>query len=311
MYLEEVAWKLFQDYEKKLHTVHFAGNLHRDRIKESLHHLHQFLIKEEETRIVKQEDSVQSSMKELEARVESLLGLSNTVTDVLIKLEKGRMVLTPEHLKNLKDHLEEMSKFSVARKSHLSPFQVQEWRGIRHIVKPAVKSLHFDPNSANPFLFISPNLKQVRYTSFPQARFAFPFFQPGLFVLGLPGFQCGQHYWEVDVGHKSNWILGIAKDTVPFKGPHNLSIHNGFWVVRKEENNVYYGCDLSTLKLMASPMKIGVFVDVFSGHISFYNADTIELIFEITGCSFSGKLFPIFSPGVPVKEEDLCPLSLC
>lgn len=311
MSLQEVAWKLFEDYEKKLRTTRFAGNLRREKLQESFHHLHQFLVKEEETRIAKQEDSAETSKKELEARIESLIVLSTNITDILIQQERGTIVVTKEHLKNLSDNLERMSKFSVSLKSHSSPFQVQEWRGIRHIIKPAIKSLLLDPNSANPNLFISHNSKQVRYSFLPQHRKVYSFFQPGLFVLGLPGFQGGQHYWEVDVGHKSNWILGIVKDTVPRKEALNLSIHNGFWVVRKEKDDVYYGCGLSILKPMASPMRIGVFVDVSSGSIAFYNADTLESIFKISKCAFSGKLFPIFSPGVPVSEEDLYPLSLC
>ncbi|XP_044155077.1 E3 ubiquitin-protein ligase TRIM21-like isoform X1 [Bufo gargarizans] len=311
-YLQQVAWKLFQDYEKKLQTRRFTGELHSEKLKESFHHLHQYLLKEEETRIAKQENTVETSIKDLEARVQTLLGLSSTITDFLVKLEKGHTVIqTMEHLKIVRDQLEEMSKFDVPLKSYASHFQVQEWRGIRHILKPMAKSLCFDSNSANPNLFLSQNLKQVRYTNFPQRRYTTTFFYPGLYVLGLPGFQSGQHYWEVDVGHKSNWILGIVKDTVPRKGPHNLSINNGFFVVRKQEDNVYYGCDLSTLKLMDSPMRIGVFVDVSSGHIAFSNADNTELIFVMSGCSFVGKLFPFFCPGVPVREEDLGPLSLC
>ncbi|XP_075701831.1 pyrin-like isoform X1 [Rhinoderma darwinii] len=312
IYLKEVAWKLFEDYEKQLHTTRLMGDLHREKLKETFRHLHQYLVQEEETRMAKQEDSVETSIKDLEFRVLSLLGFSTTITDILVKLKNGEMVLmTKEHLKQLNDQLEEVSKFNVTLKSHLSPFQVQEWRGIQHIVKPVVKMLHFDPNSANPNLFVSQDLKQVRYTSFPQARYANTFFEPGLYVVGLPGFQSAQHYWEVDVGHKTNWILGIVKDTVQLKGPHNLSINNGYWVVRKEVDNVYYGCDLSILKLMTFPMRIGVFVDVSSSHLAFYNADSTELIFEMSECSFAGTLFPFFSPGVPVKEEDLGPLTLC
>ncbi|XP_073539495.1 zinc-binding protein A33-like isoform X2 [Phyllobates terribilis] len=311
-YLQEAAWKLFQDYEKKLHTTRFTGNLYRERLKESFRHLHQYLEKEKETRIAKQGDSVETSVKNLEAKVHSLLGLSTAITDFLVKLEKGEMVNeTTEHLMNLQDQLKEMSKFSVPSITHISPYQVQEWRGIRHIVKPMTKTLLFNPISANPNLFVSQSLKQVRYTSFPQARYSNAFFEPGLYVLGMPGFQSGEHYWEVDVGHKTNWILGIVKNTVPLKGPHILSNNHGFLVVRKEENNVYYGCDLSILKLMVSPMRVGIFVDVFRSHIAFYNADTTELISEMSGWSFADTIFPFFCPGVPVKEEDLVPLSLC
>ncbi|XP_077108473.1 E3 ubiquitin-protein ligase TRIM21-like [Ranitomeya variabilis] len=311
-YLQEAAWKLFQDYEKKLHTTRFTANLHRERLKQSFHHLHQYLEKEKETCIAKQGDSVETSVKNLELKAHSLVGLSTAITDFLVKLEKGEMLNeTTEHLMKLQDQLKEMSKFSIPSITHISPYQIQEWRGIRHIVKPMSKSLFFNPISANPNLFVSQNLKQVRYTSFLQARYSNTFFEPGLYVLGMPGFQSGDHYWEVDVGHKTNWILGIVKNSVPLKGPHILSNDHGFLVIRKQENNVYYGCNLSILNLMVSPMRIGIFVDVSRSHIAFYNADTTELISEMSGWSFAGTIFPFFCPGVPVKEEDLVPLSLC
>ncbi|XP_069809322.1 E3 ubiquitin-protein ligase TRIM21-like isoform X3 [Dendropsophus ebraccatus] len=310
-YLKEIAWKMFQDYEKKLYTLHFIGDLQREKLKESFHHLHQYLAKEAETCMTKQKDLVETSIKDSEVKVQSLLGFSTSLTNLLVKMENGEMVMTTEQLKTLREYLVEVSKLSVAQTSPLSPFQVQEWRGIRHIVRPVSDSLQFYPNSAHPNLFISKDCKQVRYTSIPQVRCINAYFEPGLYVLGLPGFNCGQHYWEVDVGHKSNWILGIVKESVPRKVPHNISMNSGFWVLRKQDNNVYYGCDLSTLNLATCPMRVGVFVDVSCSHIAFYNADTTGLIFRISECSFTGYLFPFFCPGVPVKEEDLAPLSLC
>ncbi|KAG8566299.1 hypothetical protein GDO81_013176 [Engystomops pustulosus] len=310
-HLVEVAWKRFEDYEKKLHTTRFLGDLQREKIKKSYHHLHQHMIKEEETHIANAKGLVETSIKNLEGKVQSLSSMSTGITDILVLLEKEELVIDTETLQKFRNRLEELSRFNVTLNIHTSPFLIQEWRGIKHIVKPMAKSLYFEPKSANPYLSVSPNCKQVRYTCHPQPKSNNDFFEPGLYVIALPGFQSGQHYWEVDVGHKSNWIIGIMKDVVPKKGPHNLNISSGFLVVRKEDDNVYYGCDLSPLKLMDSPMRIGVYVSVSRGYIAFYDADTTKLIFQKPECFFAGTLFPFFCPGVPLREEDLYPLSLC
>ncbi|XP_033991678.1 nuclear factor 7, brain-like isoform X2 [Trematomus bernacchii] len=42
--------------------------------------------------------------------------------------------------------------------------------------------------------------------------------------------------------------------------------------------------------------KVGVFVDYDEGLVSFYNVDSADLLYSFTGCSFTEKLLPYFSP---------------
>ncbi|XP_075033185.1 E3 ubiquitin-protein ligase TRIM69-like isoform X3 [Mixophyes fleayi] len=309
--LQEEAWELFEDYEKKLRTTRFTADLQRERLRGSFYHLHQHLLKEEEVLLAKHKSTVETSIVDLESRVLSLADLSTSITEILVTLKKGAQItVTAEQLRVFKSRLLYLSKVMVTLEKHVSPFWIQEWRGIRHVIKPVQKSLCFDLDSAHPNLFISKNLKQVRYTSFPQVKKNKHYFDPGLYVLGLPGFQSGQHYWEVDVGHKSNWIVGVVVKSVQRKRSCDLSPANGIWVLRKKQDCVYSGCGHSTPMPTTLPMRIGVFVDVFSGYLAFYDVDTTGLIFEKSGCIFQEKLFAFFCPGVPVKEEDLRPLTL-
>ncbi|XP_063815811.1 E3 ubiquitin-protein ligase TRIM39-like isoform X3 [Pseudophryne corroboree] len=308
--LQEAVWELFEDCEKKLRTTRLTADLHRERIRESFYHLHQHLLKEEETRLAKHQSRVEKSIVVLETRVLSLAALSTSITELQVKLiNKEQITVASEQLKVLRAQLHDISKFFVPLERNISPFQIQEWRGIRHVVKPMQKSLHFGPGSAHPNLFISKNLKQVRYTSFPKVQKGKNCFEPGLYVLGLPGFQCGQHYWEVDVGHKSNWILGVVKMSVKRKEHQDLCPANGFWVLCKKDT-AYYGCGHLAPQPTTLPMRIGVFVDILSGNLAFYNVDTTSLIFEMSKCTFVEKLFAFFGPGVPVREEDLRPMTL-
>ncbi|GLD73593.1 E3 ubiquitin-protein ligase TRIM11-like protein [Lates japonicus] len=61
----------------------------------------------------------------------------------------------------------------------------------------------------------------------------------------------------------------------------------------------------SDAKQQSKPEKVGMFVDYEEGLVSFYDADTAALIYSFTGCSFTDKLYPFFSPCPNNVEIDL------
>ncbi|KAM9296549.1 zinc-binding protein A33-like [Gastrophryne carolinensis] len=309
--LGKTSGELFDRFKKELNEVHSTATLHRERIAESFRHLHQHLLKEKQARLVQNEDQKQKAIADLQTKLSLLSNLSSSIDAMLFQQEKGELVIEDtKQLSVLRTQFEELSKFKVAPHDYVSPFHTGDWRGIRHIVKPPKKALHFDPSSVNGNLVLSQNLKQVRFSALPQPVKSKNCFEPGLYVLGVPGFESGQHYWEVDVGHKSNWIVGVVKDSVPRKEPQELVPGKGFWVLNKQHDDVYTACGLLSPKSKLSPLRIGVFLDFVGGYLAFYDPDTTELIFEITGCQFEGKLFPFCCPGVPVREDDFGPLTL-
>ncbi|KAK9516216.1 hypothetical protein VZT92_024159 [Zoarces viviparus] len=50
------------------------------------------------------------------------------------------------------------------------------------------------------------------------------------------------------------------------------------------------------LSLKSRPQKVGVFVDYEEGLVSFFDVDAAALIYSFTGCCFTEKLYPFFSP---------------
>ncbi|XP_033985809.1 E3 ubiquitin/ISG15 ligase TRIM25-like [Trematomus bernacchii] len=58
----------------------------------------------------------------------------------------------------------------------------------------------------------------------------------------------------------------------------------------------------------SQPQKVRVFVDYEEGLVSFYDVDTAALIYSFTGCSFTEKLFPYFSPCVNDGGQNSAPL---
>lgn len=114
-------------------------------------------------------------------------------------------------------------------------------------------------------------------------------------ILGTKGFISGRHYWEVQVGLKSNWDVGVAKETVNRSGRVALKKENGFFAIKKRDHD-YVVHSTPTKTLHPSPMlrKVGVFLDYEGGRVSFYDVNEKLHIYSFTGESFTGKLFPYF-----------------
>lgn len=112
-------------------------------------------------------------------------------------------------------------------------------------------------------------------------------------VLGTKGFTSGRHYWEVQVGLRNNWDVGVAKETVPRKGW--ITQENGFFAIGKRGFDYEIHCTpYKVLYLSPRPRKIGVYVDYDEGRISFYDVNDKLHIHSFTRESFTEKLFPYF-----------------
>ncbi|XP_071888268.1 uncharacterized protein [Anas platyrhynchos] len=136
-----------------------------------------------------------------------------------------------------------------------------------------------------------------------------------LFVLAKEGYTSGRFYWEVNVGKRRNWILGVAQESVTRKGTVALSPNNGFWVIGLVDGQEYwaYMDPWTHLAVTGTLQKIGIFLDISTKQLSFYNVHkkTILHAFTIADDSMQeGKLIPIFSTGSASAKTDLEPLSL-
>ncbi|XP_032364699.1 uncharacterized protein LOC116679100 [Etheostoma spectabile] len=158
-----------------------------------------------------------------------------------------------------------------------------------------------DPDTAHPNLILSHGRKPVRvgdvWKNLPD--------NPERFsdcpcVLGKQSFSSGRFYFEVQVEGKTGWDLGVARESIKRKGPITASPEDGNWTIllrNTNEDKAAAGPSV-LLSLKSPPQKVGVFVDYEEGLVSFYDVDAAALIYSFTGCSFTGKLLPFFSPGL-------------
>ncbi|XP_044045317.1 E3 ubiquitin-protein ligase TRIM21-like [Siniperca chuatsi] len=158
-----------------------------------------------------------------------------------------------------------------------------------------------DPDTAHPELILSDDGKQVNHDDVKKNLPDNPErFSNCLCVLGKQSFSSGRFYFEVQVKGKTEWILGVCRESINRKGYITLRSEDGYWTIWLRNGNKYEALDDPPvgLSLKSRPQKVGVFVDYEEGLVSFYDVDAAALIYSFTGCSFTEKLFPYFGPGL-------------
>uniref|UniRef100_A0A2K6EAM9 RING-type E3 ubiquitin transferase n=1 Tax=Macaca nemestrina TaxID=9545 RepID=A0A2K6EAM9_MACNE len=148
---------------------------------------------------------------------------------------------------------------------------LSEWK--MALFKPAYVIL--DPDMANAILLVSEDQRSVQPAEEPHdlpddpARFEWRYC-----VLG-------RHYWEVEVGDRKEWHIGVcSKNMERKKGWVKMTPENGYWTMGLTDGNKY--------------QKVGIFLDYETGEISFYNATDGSHIYTFLHASFSEPLYPVF-----------------
>ncbi|KAM6896140.1 uncharacterized protein PEZ65_021287 [Lycodopsis pacificus] len=156
-----------------------------------------------------------------------------------------------------------------------------------------------DPDTAHPDLILSGDGKQVHDSDVRKKLPDNPQrFDRHANILGKQSFSSGRFYYEVQVKGKTKWTLGVAKESIERKGSITLSPERGFWTMWLRNGDEYEAIDDPSVHLSLShhPQKVGVFVDYEEGLVSFYDVDAADLLYSFTGCSFTEKIYPYFSP---------------
>uniref|UniRef100_A0A8C8HES1 E3 ubiquitin-protein ligase TRIM39-like n=1 Tax=Oncorhynchus tshawytscha TaxID=74940 RepID=A0A8C8HES1_ONCTS len=169
-----------------------------------------------------------------------------------------------------------------------------------------------DPDTANPFLGLSADGKQVSIGQTWNFRPENPKRFVSRCILGKEGFSSGRFYYEVQVKGRNCWELGVARESIDRSIERTrlgvlldsglpLTPEGGFWTVGqkyKMYGSTYEANTSPSVTLtLETPQKVGVFVDYEEGQVSFYNVETKAHIFSFTGCNFTEKLYPFFDCG--------------
>ncbi|XP_003928504.1 pyrin [Saimiri boliviensis] len=259
---------------------------------------------------------------ELEAKqCQSEWELLQDIRDILHRAKKvpvPQRWTTPQEIKEKIHLLHQKSEFveksakyfSETLRLEMEMFNVPELIGAQaHAV-----NMILDAETAYPNLIFSDDLKSVRlgnkWERLPDGPERF---DSCILALGSPSFTSGRHYWEVEVGDKTGWVLGACKASIGKKGNITLSPDKGYWVVIMMKENEYQASSVPPTRLVIKepPKRVGIFVDCRVGNISFYNVTARSHIYTFSSCSFPGPVQPVFSPGTHDGGKNTGPLTIC
>uniref|UniRef100_A0A3P9MD58 G protein-coupled receptor 156 n=1 Tax=Oryzias latipes TaxID=8090 RepID=A0A3P9MD58_ORYLA len=187
------------------------------------------------------------------------------------------------------------SELEEAVKAELKRLCATEFKRARRFAV----DLTLDPKTAHPKLMLSESKREVYHSNVAVRLPADPQrFYPCTSVLGTEGFSSGRFYFEVQVKGKTEWDVGVALESVQRKGGNWLNPERGYWTLGMRKEGKYWAlCSPPVcVPLLDEPQRVGVYVDVGWGQVSFYNPDSHSHIYTFTGCSFSERLFPHLNP---------------
>ncbi|KAM9349570.1 E3 ubiquitin-protein ligase TRIM39-like [Symphorus nematophorus] len=168
--------------------------------------------------------------------------------------------------------------------------------------------LTLDPDTAHRLLVISKDRKQVTGVDTEQNLPHSPKrFEAYPEVLAKQGFTTGKFYYEVQVEGKTDWVVGVVRESVDRKEDLAQSVENGYWAIMYDFGGICRTSSELDIQI-TQPQKVGIFVDYEKGVISFCEVDSKSHIYSFTGCHFTEKLYPYFCPDYSMNEINAAPL---
>lgn len=172
-----------------------------------------------------------------------------------------------------------------------------------------------DPETAHPLLVLSGDRRQVSYRMRPDWWVNQDLRNPKMFiehlaVLGERGFSSRRFYFEVWVGEKTEWCVGVASEAVQRKGSLQRSPDSGLWAIWFLEDRFETFCCPDVAIHLGKVERVGVFVDYDKGRVSFYDTETAALIHSFSECVFVDDLYPYFNPCDNEYGSNLGPMAI-
>ncbi|XP_074540682.1 E3 ubiquitin-protein ligase TRIM21-like [Halichoeres trimaculatus] len=230
---------------------------------------------------------------------------------VVSELTSGVILRAATHMM---EHLhEEMRKLPEVCQRSLSEQTVARPSPKTRRVQEYADDITLDPHTSHPRLIVSVDGKQVHCGDRHQLVPDYPErFDRVVCVLARQGFSSGRHYWEVEVGGKTDWDLGVACWSVNRKGKITVSPAHGYWFLSLRDRTEYaFRTEPSTnLTVNPRPSRVGIYVDYEKGLVSFYNVEAKVLIYTFTD-TFSDTIHPFFSPCTNKSGRNEAPLTIC
>uniref|UniRef100_A0A668A723 Uncharacterized protein n=1 Tax=Myripristis murdjan TaxID=586833 RepID=A0A668A723_9TELE len=273
------------------------------------------------------EKQAEGFIKELQQEISVLMRRSSEVEqlshteDHLHLLQSFPSLSAPPHTKNWTEVRAHRSSYVGSVRRAVAQLEETLSNEMKKLLEAELKRVQqfevevtLDPDTAHPKLILSDDEKQVKHGDVRKNLPDNPErFSRCTCVLGKQSFSSGRFYYKVEVRGKTEWDLGVARESINRKGDIALCPEDGYWTIYLRNGNEYQAAANSDvrLSLKSQPQKVGVFVDYEEGLVSFYDVDAAALIYSYSGCSFTEKLHPFFSLCFNDRGKNSAPLIIC
>uniref|UniRef100_H0WKH6 RING-type E3 ubiquitin transferase n=1 Tax=Otolemur garnettii TaxID=30611 RepID=H0WKH6_OTOGA len=196
--------------------------------------------------------------------------------------------------------------------------QLEHSFGLTLVSLAALEELTLDPSSAHPSLVVSASGRRVECSEqkAPPAREDPRQFDKAVAVVAHQLLSEGEHYWEVEVGNKPRWTLGVISAEAPRRGRLHAVPSQGLWLLGLRDGKTLEAHveakEPLALRTPERPSRIGLYLSFRDGVLSFYNAsdpDALVLLFTFHE-RLPGPVYPFFDVCWHDKGKNTQPLLL-
>ncbi|KAJ0057795.1 hypothetical protein NL108_002898 [Boleophthalmus pectinirostris] len=303
-------------------TVHIKNQTQEteDQIRQEFEELRAFLQKEEESRLSTLQQEDEEKKEQVKRKAEGITRDILIYSHAIIAIENEMASSDAHFLQNFSStrkraqltfrEPEKLPGVLINVAKHVSSLKYHVWEKMVDLVEYTPITL--DPNTSYSWLSLSKDLTSVSNSGsmkkLPDNPERFGHF---VFVLGSEGFTSGRHAWEVEVGDKVDWMLGVVKESIDRKGRISGCPEGGFWMISYCEGEYSAMTRPSTTLNLDSPLsRVRVQMDYDAGEVTFSNPITMTTIYTFHDF-FTQKMFPFFCPGANINGNNPKPLKIC
>ncbi|XP_004619212.3 tripartite motif-containing protein 75-like [Sorex araneus] len=306
---------LLSTVEKNLLELKEQIGKHRNRLTSDFDFLH-LLVKRVQmatfSRLEEEDSDFQQKFKINVAEISDYISTVKSLREELAEksvMSKGNILREVKSIKYRCARLESPSLWSIEFKKEgysLPPLYSE----LQNIIQKFQEEVTLDPKTAHPSLCVSEDGKTVNYVRERSKDGGKLRESDDAVVLGSEGYSSGRHYWEVKVGNKTEWAVGVCSDTPSSNEQPPLLGQKRSWTIQLQDGNYLAGGSVPVLvSVKSKPQKIGIYLDYELGQISFYDARDRSHIHSLIE-TFSDVLKPYFWVGWDSKPLILCEVEI-
>uniref|UniRef100_A0A7N6FHT1 Uncharacterized protein n=1 Tax=Anabas testudineus TaxID=64144 RepID=A0A7N6FHT1_ANATE len=262
--------QLMTQIHRQFEEMHQFLRKREDKIKNELKNKEEDAA-EKMSKALKAMETALSECRKLEVKAASVLEIKEP--DRFLKSwTEGNSMMTSEHLFRSRAIELQVVNTSLSLGPYESHLQFFMWKEMLQVIQPRAEQLSLKRNSA--CLTVSDDGRSLNWSDFE--------------------FSSGQHYWEIDVGSRDYWELGI-KD---------------FFL--KRDGQTYSTCSGNIIRALTftdRPRKIGIYLNCLSPKLSFYDADKMTHIYTM---STGLMVMPVSAYiNISYRSPDPNPMTVC